>query len=63
MQVAVVVVDILGRKVRAVQPLVAMVEITYQPHRKLDNPTPEAVVVVVLGTIAVKRLARVALAS
>ena len=63
MRVVVVLVDIQGRKVRAVPASEVMVEITYQPHRKLDNPTPEAVVVVVLGTIAVKRLARVALAS
>jgi hypothetical protein len=63
MRVVVVVVHIQGRKVRAVQALVAMVEITYQPHRKLDNPTPEAVVVVVLATSAVKRLAQAAPAS
>ena len=63
MRVVVVVVHIQGRKVWAVQPLVAMVEITYQPHRKLDNPTPEAVVVVVRVTVVIKRLARAAPAS
>jgi hypothetical protein len=35
-----------------------MVEIVPVRPRKLDNPTPEAVVVVVLAIVAVKHLAR-----
>jgi hypothetical protein len=63
MLVVVAAAHIVVQKERAVPVLVAMVEITYQPHRKLDNPTPEAVVVVVLATSAVKRLAQAAPAS
>jgi ribosome biogenesis protein Tsr3 len=58
MLVVVAAAHIVVQKERAVPVLVAMVEITYQPHRKLDNPTPEAVAVVVLVIIAVRHQAR-----
>jgi hypothetical protein len=63
MRVVVVVAVIQGRKVLAVQALVAMAATTYQPRHNLELRILVAVVVVALVIIAIKRLATAAPAS
>ena len=62
-QVVAAVVDIREQKALVDQAAAATEAITHRPHRNLELRILVAVVVVVLGTVAIKRLAMVAPAS